>query len=402
MINTRKIFLYITFQKIYIVIILFFHNILPFIFLLDDIEDPEELQKNKDDYNDLVQQIARTSNWQNPTKEADFFSNDPFHREMERLSLLIENQTPPKPGQVNGTFWFYERSAHRHEQATFNMTKAKRKQWLELHPKNQVITKEKLGIYYNTLELRPDSVCKGPVNNWDLFSSNIVELKKKNPAAINSYFFRRLVAVKILFDRTDKMINAADWYPVGGYKAMYVPYTISKIIASLPEGKEIDWKRIWRTQEIYPSLAHQIEIVAPQTMAFLQKISKGGNERTLAIKEETWKEYRKQPLTLTDEFLNDTSETAFEKEEEKAQQRKARFDIATDMWAKFMTLGADYLNRVYQDMERMNLLTASDREVLRISALSITKGNLSDRQVKRLTQIFVKLDKETDYIVPSK
>lgn len=371
-------------------------------FNLDDIEDPEELQKNKDDYNDLVQQIARSSNWQNPTKEADFFSNDPFHREMERLSLLIENQTPPKPGQVNGTFWFYERSAHRHEQATFNMTKAKRKQWLELHPKNQVITKEKLGIYYNTLELRPDSVCKGPVNNWDLFSSNIVELKKKNPAAINSYFFRRLVAVKILFDRTDKMINAADWYPVGGYKAMYVPYTISKIIASLPEGKEIDWKRIWRNQEIYPSLAHQIEIVAPQTMAFLQKISKGGNERTLAIKEETWKEYRKQPLTLTDEFLNDTSETAFEKEEEKAQQRKAKFDIATDMWAKFMTLGADYLNRVYHDMERMNLLTASDREVLRISALSIAKNNLSDRQVKRLTQIFVKLDKETDYIVPNK
>lgn len=89
---------------------------------LDDIDAPELPQKNKDDYNDLVQQIARSSNWQNPTKEADFFSNDPFHREMERLSLLIENQTPPKPGQINGTFWFHERSAHRHEQATFNMT----------------------------------------------------------------------------------------------------------------------------------------------------------------------------------------------------------------------------------------------------------------------------------------
>ena len=371
-------------------------------FALDNIEDPVLLQKNKDDYNELVQQIARSSNWQNPTKEADFFSNDPFHRDMERLSLLIENQTPPKPGQVNGTFWFYERSAHRHEQATFNMTPTKRKQWLELHPKNQVITKEKLGIYFNTLELRPDSVCKGPVNNWDLFSENIVVLKKKNPAAINSYFFRKLVCVKIIYDQTDKMIGKADWYPVGGYKAMYVPYTIAKIIASLPEGKEIDWKRIWRTQEIYPSLARQIEIVAPQTMKFLHDISKGGNERTLAIKEETWKEYRNQPLTLTDEFLNDATETSFEKEEAKSQERKARFDIATDMWAKFMTLGADYLNRVYADMERMNLLSASDRESVRISALSIAKGNLSDRQVKRLTQIFVKLDQDTPYIIPEK
>lgn len=371
-------------------------------FALDDSEDPEQLQKNKDDYNELVQQIARSSNWQNPTKEADFFSNDPFHRDMERLSLLIENQTPPKPGQVNGTFWFYERSAHRHEQATFNMTATKRKQWLEQHPKNQVITKEKLGIYFNTLELRPDSVCKGPVNNWDLFTSNIVELKKKNPASINSYFFRKLVCVKILFDRTDKMINAADWYPVGGYKAMYVPYTIAKIMATLPEGKEIDWKRIWRTQEVYPSLARQIELVAPQTMKFLQAISKGGNERTLAIKEDTWNEYRKQPLILTEEFLNDATDTSFEKEEAKSQERKARFEIATDMWAKFMTLGADYLTRVYKDMERMNLLTASDREVVRISALSVAKATLSDRQAKRLTQIFTKLDKETEYIIPEK
>ena len=369
-------------------------------FDLDDIDDPELLQKSKDDYNDLVQQIARSSNWQNPTKEADFFSNDPFHREMERLSLLIENQTPPKPGQINGTFWFYERSAHRHEQATFNMTTAKRKQWLELHPKNQVITKEKLGVYFNTLELRPDSVSKGPVNNWDLFSSKIVEMKKKNPASINSYFFRKLVAAKILYDKTDKIINAADWYPVGGYKAIYIPYTISKIISTLPEGKEIDWKRIWRTQEVYPSLAHQVEIVAQQTMEFLRKVSKGGNERTLAIKEETWKEYRKMPLTLTSEFLSDAVESSFEKEEEKSQERQTKFEQITELWNKYMTLGADYFKRIYEDIDRMRILSGSDREVLRKAYISIGKYNLSDRQVKQVSQVLDKLEHETEYILP--
>lgn len=371
-------------------------------FALDDIEDPDMLQKNKDEYNELVQKIARSSNWQNPTKEADFFSNDPFHCEMERLSLLIENQTPPKPGQVNGTFWFYERSAHRHEQATFNMTTSKRKQWLELHPKNQVITKEKFGVYFNTLALRPDSACKGPVNNWDLFTSNIVDLKKKNPAAINSYFFRKLVCVRILFDKTDKIINAADWYPVGGYKAMYVPYTIAKIIASMPEGKEIDWKRIWRTQDVYPSLAHQIEIVAFETMKFLQMISKGGNERTLAVKEETWIDYCNETQMLTKDFINDATETTFEKEEENSQERKTRFDIATTMWAKFMSLGYDYLNRICNDMNRMHLLSGVDRADMCKGAKSVRAGKLSDRQVKRLTQIFEKLEKETDYIIPDK
>lgn len=371
-------------------------------FNLDDIDDPEFLQKNKDDYNELVQQIARSSNWQNPTKEADFFSNDPFHREMERLSLLLENQTPVQPGQVNGTFWFYERSANRHEQSTFSMTKAKRKAWLELHPKKQVITKEKLGMYYNTVALLPHLVCLGAVRNMPKFAESIVEIMKKNPASVNSYFFRKYVATKIIYDKTDRIINSADWYPVGGYKAMYIPYTISKILASIPEGKEIDWKRIWRMQDIYPSLAHQIEIVAQQTMLFLRKESNFGNERTLAGKEGTWEKYRKQELVLTNDFLADLVDSTFEKEEAKSQERKTKFNLATDMWAKYMMLGADYLERIHHDMKTQRLLSASDQESIRISAMSVRKGTLSDRQVKRLNQIFLRLDQETDYIIPEK
>ena len=76
--------------------------------------------------------------------------------------------------------------------------------------------------------------------------------------------------------------------------------------------------------------------------------------------------------------------------------------MATDMWAKFMTLGADYLNRVYKDMERLNLLSGADRESVRICAISVSRGNLTDRQVKRLVQIFQRLDQETDYIIPDK
>lgn len=371
-------------------------------FNLDDIDDPEFLQKNKDDYNELVQQIARSSNWQNPTKEADFFSNDPFHREMERLSLLLENQTPVQPGQVNGTFWFYERSANRHEQSTYSMTKAKRKAWLELHPKKQVITKEKLGMYYNTVALLPHLVCLGAVRNMPKFAESIVEIMKKNPASVNSYFFRKYVATKIIYDKTDRIINSADWYPVGGYKAMYIPYTISKILASIPEGKEIDWKRIWRMQDIYPSLAHQIEIVAQQTMLFLRKESNFGNERTLAGKEGTWEKYRKQELVLTNDFFADLVDSTFEKEEARSQERKTKFNLATDMWAKYMMLGADYLERIHHDMETQRLLSASDQECIRISAMSVRKGTLNDRQVKRLNQIFLRLDQETDYIIPEK
>lgn len=370
-------------------------------FNLDDESDPTLLQTNKDEYNELVQQIARSSNWQNPTKEADFFSNDPFHREMERLSLLLENQSPIMPGQVSGTFWFYERSAHRHEQQTFNMTKAKRLAWLALHPKKQVITKEKLGMYYNTLDQAPHLVCLGAVRNMPSFAEKIVKLQKDNPAAINSFFFKKYVAAKILYDKTDQIINKATWYPVGGYKAMYIPYTISKIIASLPKNMEIDWKRIWKEQDIYPSLAHQIEIVAEQTMYFLRRISNNGNERTYAGKESTWKAYINEPLSLESNFIGDLIPENIVKEESKSQERKARFEMVTDMWSKFMSLGSNYIMRIYQDMDRLKLLKPTDRETVRICALSIAKYNLNDRQVKRLSLIFQKLEQETDYIFPN-
>ena len=168
----------------------------------------------------------------------------------------------------------------------------------------------------------------------------------------------------------------------------------------LPDGKEIDWKRIWRTQEVYPSLAHQIEIVAYQTMEFFRKVSKGGNERTLAIKEEVWKEYRKAPLTLTKEFLLDAVESSFEMEEAKSQERQTKFEQITELWTKYITLGSDYFKHIYDDVDRMRLLSGSDREVLRKAYLSIAKGNLSDRQVKQLSQVLDKLERETDYIMP--
>lgn len=208
---------------------------------------------------------------------------------------LWENEAPAKPGAVSGTYWFYERSKNRWEQNTFYMPKAKRDAWNKIHPKNQVITKEKLGIYYNTIDLLPHIVCGGGVKNMPHFARSIMDIMAKNSNVVNSYFFKKYVAVKILYDATDKIIATADWYPVGGYKAMYVPYTISKLIATLPKGKEIDWRRIWNQQKIYKTLAHQIEIIAYKTYKFMQEESRGGIERTYAMKEETWRKYRDMP-----------------------------------------------------------------------------------------------------------
>lgn len=372
-------------------------------FDINEEDSIEEKQRKLDLYNTIVQEIAKCSNWQNPTKEADFFSNDPFHREMERLSLLRENEAPAKPGAVSGTYWFYERSKNRWEQNTFYMTKAKRDAWNKIHPKNQVITKEKFGMYYNTIDLLPYLVCGGGVKNMPHFAETIIARMEKEPHMINSFFFKKYVAVKIIYDNTDRIIAAADWYPVGGYKAMYVPYTISKIIASLPKGKEIDWTRIWNAQKIYASLTRQIEIVAYKTHLFLKDISNGGIERSFAVKEETWKKYRQEPLELNEDFVNDLIDSQEFKNEAKSEAKVAKFKDQVDLYAKVQALGGTYWEDVYNDLERQNLLKLGERDIVKKMAGYLKRGYfLTDSQVKQLWNIVEKIENDTSYIFKEK
>lgn len=372
-------------------------------FNMDEAENAEDRQKNIDLYNTIVHDIAKCSNWQNPTQEADFFSNDPFHREMERLSLLGENKAPAKRGAISGTYWYYERSKSRWDMETFYMKKAERLEWNRIHPKNQVITKEKLGMYYNTVALLPYHVCKGGVNNMPSFAKTIIDIMAKRPETVNSFFFKKYVAVKIIYDTTDKLIASADWYPTGGYKAMYVPYTISKIISMIPKGKDIDWKLIWKNQAIYASLAHQIEIIAKRTMTFFNKVSNGGNERSYAIKEETWKKYLEVKIDLLDEFLNDLVDKKEIKTEEHAEAKVARFNTQLDLYVKAVALGWEYWDNVYKDLERQKLLTSGDRDTIRGMAQYLKKYHkLSDAQVNKLWNCVQKIETETDYVMKEK
>ena len=50
----------------------------------------------------------------------------------------------------------------------------------------------------------------------------------------------------------------------------------------------------------------------------------------------------------------------------------------------------------------MRILSGTDREVIRKCYVSIERGTLTDRQVKQLSSVLNKIEKETDYILPSK
>ena len=349
-------------------------------------------------YNDITQQISKSANCQNPVSDADFFSNDPFHRIMEELSL--KHLAPPVNGSPHQTVWYYERSKGRWEQDQMKMTEAQRNRYRLKSPKNQVVKKEKLAKCLNTIYMNPHVVCAGSANNMKAFAGVISEMYEKSKESINEFFFKKAIASVILFDDVDRLVNKASWYPKGGNKAQIVPYTIAKLIATLPENKDLDWKRIWNKQMLYPELVHQIEIIAKEAHEFLLD-SGGAIVREYAKKSATWKKFRDDySAGLTKEFVDSLISKELLKADEKAAKRARKFNSDIELEVEFYTRGYDYWMKFYNDMEREQILSGGDRDFIKILASLIVKRSLPGKaQIKRLLKIINKAE-DVGYIMP--
>lgn len=349
-------------------------------------------------YNEITQQISKSANCQNPVSDADFFSNDPFHRIMEELSL--KHLAPPVNGSPHQTVWYYERSKGRWEQDQMKMTEAQRNRYRLKSPKNQVVKKEKLAKCLNTIYMNPHVVCAGSANNMKAFAGVISEMYEKSKESINEFFFKKAIASVILFDDVDRLVNKASWYPKGGNKAQIVPYTIAKLIATLPENKDLDWKRIWNKQMLYPELVHQIEIIAKEAHEFLLD-SGGAIVREYAKKSATWKKFRDDySVGLTKEFVDSLISKELLKADEKAAKRARKFNSDIELEVEFYTRGYDYWMKFYNDMEREQILSGGDRDFIKMLASLIIKRSLPGKaQIKRLLKIINKAE-DVGYIMP--
>ena len=359
----------------------------------DDMSEDEEAR-----YQDIVQKISKSANCQNPVSDADFFSNDPFHVIMETLSLKC--LAPPVNGNPHQTTWYYERSKGRWEQEQMKMTEAQREKYKAKNPKSQVVKKEKLAKCLNTVYMNPHVVCEGSANNMKAFANTIEQMYEKDKDSINEFFFRKSIAAVILFDSVDRIVNKAPWYPKGGNKAQIVPYTIARIIHEIPKGYELDWKRIWQKQMLYPELVHQIEIVAEQTHYFLLD-SEGVIVREYAKKAGTWKKFRDEfKIELTDDFKASLINAQEIKEEARSAAKAHRFNSDIELEVGVFTKGASYWMRMYNDLEREKLLSPGDRDFVKSISSYISRGSLPTKmQIKRLFKIIVKAEDE-GYIMP--
>lgn len=355
----------------------------------DDLNE-EEMENN----NIVIQKISEYANTQNPVSDADFFSNHPYHREMGSLSAKI--LAPPVDGCPYSTRWYYERSRGKWQQEQMKMTKAQIVHFREKSPRKQLVKKEKLAKCLNTIYMNPHQVIVGNARNMRDFSERINNIWDKSRESINEVYFKRAICSVIIFDEVDTIVNKSDWYPTGGNKAQIVPYTIAKIMSCLPDKTEIDYDRIWKYQQLYPSFAHEVEILAEKVHYWIDETRNGVIPREYTKKATTWKEFRDNyKYTLTDSFIGDLVSTEYSKQEEKAAKKKTFFENNIDITVQIYERGGNYWREIYRKLNDNKLTTYGDREfVSNVAKMCDSATLLTYRQANRLKRIVEKAVEE--------
>ncbi len=360
---------------------------------LENIFIPMKLTVIKnDDYDTMIQNISKYANSQNKVKDSDLFSNHPFHRTFEALSKKI--QAPVYGDNVNNTFWYYERSRGKYEQEQFKFTKKSEKDaFVKKYPKNQVIKKEELSKYFTCAALlRPDIVSKGSEKCMGFFAEYIDGKYQSTPEYFNEEFYKMAICFVILFRATDRIVNKATWYNVGGYKLNIVPYTISKLIASIPAEYSLDFDLIWKKQQLYPSLNAQIEKIAKITNEFIQH-SNGIIVTEYCKKEDTWKKYRTYPIQLDAKFVNDlvSKELIDSKMKNEIKEEKLKKEI--NCLVEIYNLGSSYWNNLLSEGLKRHILSPMEIDLLKLAIdYANNKRVPSDKQAKLIWKIRDKLD----------
>lgn len=334
-------------------------------------------------YDQMVQNIAKYANSQNKVTAADLFSNDPFHIWMEKMSKKI---FAPAIHYSVPTGWYYERSRKRYEQEQFKLkSETDRKRFRAKYPKEQLITKEQLGMYLTTMKEQPNIVAKGKNFVIKEFNTIISQDYKTNKGCFNEFYFKKCICAAIIYRTVDNYLESHKdsarkptgfWYKAGGYKLDIVPYTIAKIIHSVPAGFTLDWNYIWNRQDLSPAFMHEIEIVTKMTNDFICD-SHGVIVTEYCKRPETWVAYRDNVrYTPSEKFLSELMPERITKEQEVASQKDQKDTNDLNYVTEIIKLGAGYWQRLLEEGISRAALSYAEQATLRKAVDFAQKGNI--------------------------
>ena len=336
----------------------------------------------------IIPKISEYSNSQNPVSASDFFSNHPFHIRMEEYSR--KTPAPSIGGNQYQSYWYYERARGQYNQGKmkFKPRSSQLRQYETRYPASQVITLVELAKYMELYYMASHIASKGKQAIVKEFSNKIKYQWDKSDVEYNTYFYKRVVALAILFKKTDAIIKETDWYKSKkSYKANVVAYTMSVLFFLIDKNYknyELDFMRLWNNQDLYPELADQIRILCTQVYAFITRDDRlRENVTEWCKKEECWKRAKQNDWTLLPSFTETLIPKTQVVEEKKEERENRKLSNEVDVLNYIMSKGTAYWEQVFQYGEKHRLFTDTERSIMRLVINMEKTGRVpSDRQMK--------------------
>ena len=358
--------------------------------------DKMSIEQKRNIYVDnLTASIARYANSQNKVDESDFFSNHPYHVRFEELSR--KNYAPPVDGSPISTVWFYERAKGQYVQEQMKLTPAQRKNFAKKYPKNQMIKKIDLAKFLMTYYQHPDIVSRGNQYNMRIFAELIGKEWKadKNKTKYNSFYFKKCIALTIMFKQTEKIVSSAKWYEKA-YRANIVTYTLSSLFYMIEKDCTeygLNYNKIWNAQNLYSELREQIEDLAYVVFRYINDDSVPRTTNNIGewCKKQACWEFAKKLMNkgewrLNNNFIYTLDEKSkiedIAHKEAKNQKENDNIKYQTEV----INLGDDYWKSALRWGMEMKLLSETDISFLK-SATNFRKKIPSDKQCPMILRI---------------
>jgi hypothetical protein len=275
------------------------------------------------------------------------------------------------------------------------LTRAERMRFQLKNPKQQLLRKVDVAKFINSYEQRPHIVSRGAQKNMRDFAEQIS--KQWSPAdqntSFNEYYFKKLIALTILFKSTEKNVSAQDWYQeIKAYRANIVTYTVAVIMHMIQKkypGKTLDFLKIWNNQSLSPELEVQIVKTSREVFDFITRDDRTTlNVTEWCKKEDCWKRAQNHSFTILDEFTDSLVGSNAELEEKEIAKKEQKVSNAVNAEIELINLGADYWRKVLAFGRNDKLLSEMEEGLLSVAANFDTTGRIpSDKQAKLIMQI---------------
>lgn len=336
----------------------------------------------------IIPKISEYSNSQNKVDASDFFSNHPFHIRMEGYSR--KTPAPAVRGNQYQQYWYYERAKGQYNQGKmkFKAKSSQLKQYETRYPASQVIKLVDLAKYMEIYNCVPHIVSKGKQALVKAFSDEIRNQWNQNDEVFNVYYFKRVVALAIIFKSTDEIIKQKTWWrEKHSYKANVTAYAMSILFDYIRKNcneLDLDFIKIWSRQGTYHELEQQLSILCDEVYEYITEPSRLVENVTEWCKRELcWEKAQKRNWTILPEFVKTLVSIDEIKDVQKDAKVERKIANEIDDLKFIISVGENYWNQVYEWGKERNLLTEMEDSLLIMAKnISVTGKIPSDRQAK--------------------